>query len=473
MDGLIVENQIARQQLKEIWELAGGDSNALQHAQLPASDPILPTSFHLSTAAQTVIGAAALAAAEVWKHKTGKRQTISVDARHAAAEFRSERYFRINGSGAPSLWDPLAGIYSTGDGRFVRLHTNFPHHRENILRLLACEPARDAVQKALLKWKSFDFETAANSSGCVVAAIRSRNEWLEHPQARSIEKLPLISIEKIADAEPRPLTLPIAPGGRPLSGLRVLDLTRIVAGPVGARALAAYGADVMRIHSPHLPALEWLDRDTGRGKRSAWIDLNSKADREALKFLIQGSDVFMQAYRPRALSQKGFGPEELSSIKPGLIYVSLSAYGHVGPWAQNRGFDSLVQTATGFNFAEAEAMKLSGPKELPCQALDHASGYLMAFGAIMARLRQAQEGGSWHVRVSLAQTGNWIWSLGQSPESVKGRDLTYEDVSDLIETSASEYGEVSAIRHSAVFSETSARWEQPVTPLGASAPKWD
>jgi hypothetical protein len=229
----------------------------------------------------------------------------------------------------------------------------------------------------------------------------------------------------------------------------------------------------MRIHSPHLPALEWLDRDTGRGKRSAWIDLNSKADREALKFLIQGSDVFMQAYRPRALSQKGFGPEELSSIKPGLIYVSLSAYGHVGPWAQNRGFDSLVQTATGFNFAEAEAMKLSGPKELPCQALDHASGYLMAFGAIMARLRQAQEGGSWHVRVSLAQTGNWIWSLGQSPESVKGRDLTYEDVSDLIETSASEYGEVSAIRHSAVFSETSARWEQPVTPLGASAPKWD
>lgn len=449
------ESQIAQSNLKALWNLAGGESNALKHIQLPSHDPVLPTSFYLSTAAQTVIGAAALAAAEVWKHKTGRSQTVSVNARHAAAEFRSERYFRVNGSGAPSLWDPLAGVYPTGDGRFVRLHTNFPHHKENILKLLGCGPSRDEVQKALLKWKSFDFETTANSSGCVVAAIRSRDEWLEHPQARAIETLPLLTIEKIADADPRPLPK----GSRPLSGFKVLDLTRIVAGPVGARALAAYGADVMRIYSPHLPALEWLDRDTGRGKRTTFIDLNSKSDREAMKLLIQGTDVLMQAYRPGSLSQKGFGPEELSSIRPGLIYVSLSAYGHVGPWAQNRGFDSLVQTATGFNLAEAQAMNLSGPKELPCQALDHASGYLMAFGAIMARLKQAQEGGSWHVQVSLAQTGNWVWCLGQSPENLKGRDLSYEDVSDLIETSSSELGQVSAIKHSAVFSETPAHWE--------------
>lgn len=463
-----MQNSLAHIHLKSLWALAGGNEDALNSVQLTGTDPIYASSFYLGTAAQSVIAAAALAAAEAWRHKTGIRQTVSVDARHAAVEFRSERYFRIDGSGAPSLWDPLAGVYSTGDGRFVRLHTNFPHHKENILKLLSCGPTREDVQKTLSKWNSFEFEETANLSGCVVAALRSRNEWMQHPQAQAIADLPFISLERISDAQPRSWTQ----GRRPLSNLRVLDLTRIVAGPVGARALAAYGADVMRIHSPNLPALEWLDRDTGRGKRSTFLDLEKTSDRDTLKKLIQEADIFIQAYRPGGLQEKGFSPEELSAIRPGIIYVSLSAYGHVGPWAKNRGFDSLVQTATGFNRAEAESMGLTTPKELPCQALDHTSGYLMAFGAIMARLKQAHEGGSWHVRVSLAQTGNWLWNIGQSSENLKGHDLKYEEISDLIETSDSEFGQVSAVKHAAIFSQTPAFWERSVTHLGAVLPNW-
>jgi crotonobetainyl-CoA:carnitine CoA-transferase CaiB-like acyl-CoA transferase len=463
-----VENTLAHAQLRQIWELLRADRDSLSQISFNGNDPFYSSAFYLGTTAQVSIGAAALAAAEIWKYRTGKRQSVSIDVRHAAVEFRSERYFRVDGSSAPSLWDPLAGLYPVGDGGFVRIHTNFPHHRDSILKLLACDPTREAVQRALTTWKSLDFEEAANSSGGVVAAIRSRNEWLRHPQARAIQNLPLISIEKIADAEPRPFPV----GNRPLSGIKVLDLTRIVAGPVGARALAAYGADVMRVHSPNLPALDWLDRDTGRGKRSAYVDLTSSSDREALIKLIKDADIFMQAYRPESLASKGFGPQELAQTRPGLVYVSLSAYGSVGPWAKRRGFDSLVQTATGFNLAEAQAKGLETPKELPCQALDHASGYLMALGAMIARLRQAQEGGSWHVNISLAQTGNWIWDMGQNPEALKGNDPSFDEIADLIEMKASAFGMVSAVKHSALFSDTTAYWDRPPAPLGTDASYW-
>jgi hypothetical protein len=350
----------------------------------------------------------------------------------------------------------------------VRLHTNFPHHRDNVRKVLNCKPERDDVQRALMQWKGEAFETAAYAGGCVVSMMRSHDEWLATEQATAIDPLPLIRIEKIGDTAPRPWPK----GDRPLAGLRVLDLSRVIAGPVAGRTWAAHGADVMLISSPSLPSIPWLVIDTGRGKLTSFADLKTEAGRDTLRGLLADADIFSQGYRPRSIAALGFSPEDAARISPGIVYVSLCAYGEAGPWADRRGFDSLVQTSTGFNHAEGASAGVDGPKELPMQILDHATGYLMAFGAMMARLRQAREGGSWHVRVSLAQTGRWLWNLGRLGHGIAAADVTKADVLPLLEQSRSGFGALQAVRHAAVMSATPASWLRPAMPLGSDVPEW-
>ena len=455
--------------LRELWSLGGGEPSALERVELRGDEPVLPSTFRVGTAAQVTIAAAGLAAAELWRLRSGRAQRVSVDMRAAALEFRSERYLRIAARNPPPMWDPIAGVYRTGDGRVVRLHTNFAHHRRAIVELLGCADSRESVTQALAGWKGEDFETAANGAGAVVAMMRSAEEWSAHPQARALAALPLFTIERIGDAPPRPL----APAARPLAGVRVLDLTRIVAGPVCGRTLAAHGADVLRIASPKLPFLEWLVIDTGRGKRSAHVDLETAGGRAELARLLADADVFVQGYRPGGLEARGFGPAEAARLRPGVVYVSLCAYSHAGPWSGRRGFDSLVQTATGFNHAEGVAAGVDGPKELPAQALDHGSGQLMAAAAMLARARQAREGGSWHVRVSLAQTGRWLFGLGRVANGLAAPDPSLDDVQDRLEESDSGFGRLRAVRHAAELSETPAHFARPAMPLGSSAPTWD
>jgi crotonobetainyl-CoA:carnitine CoA-transferase CaiB-like acyl-CoA transferase len=451
----------------DLWRLAG-DAGALEQLRLTGSDPALPSSFRIGMAAQASIAAVGLAAAEM-HHRTGTpRQIVSVDMRHAAVEFRSEQYLTINGGAPASIGDPLFGAYRSGDGRLVRLHTNFPHHRDNVLKLLGCAPTRAAIEAALQKWEATAFETEAYRHGCVVAAMRSLDEWAAHPQAAAIAADPVVQVERIGDAPPRPLRA----GTRALSGLRVLDLTRIIAGPVAGRALAAHGAEVMRISAPHLPFIDWLVKDTGRGKLSAFADLATPGGSTALRRLIGDADILLQAYRPGSLAARGFGPTDVAALRPGIVYGSLSAYGDLGPWAARRGFDSLVQTATGFNVAEAQAAGVDGPKELPCQALDHASGYLLAFGTLMARMRQASEGGSFLVQVSLAATGRWIWNLGRVTEGFSCQLPARDDVADLLEESQSPFGLMRGVRHAAQLSMTPAGWTRPAVPLGSDPPAW-
>jgi crotonobetainyl-CoA:carnitine CoA-transferase CaiB-like acyl-CoA transferase len=454
--------------LAGLWALGGGDPAALEAVTLGGQEPVLPSSFRVDTAAQAAIAAAGLAAASIWRARSGEAQSVAVDMTHAAVECRSERYLRVEGKPAPSMWDPIAGVYRTGDHRTVRLHTNFPHHRDNVCRLLGCKAEREDVQRALMGWEGESFETAAYAGGCVVALMRSRDEWLATPQARALEALPLFTVERIGDAAPRPWPA----GARPLAGLRVLDLSRVIAGPVAGRTLAAHGADVMLVSSPNLPSIPWLVIDTGRGKLSAFADLRTEEGRAALRSLVAEADIFSQGYRPQALAALGFSPQEVAALSPGIVHVSLSAYGHVGPWAERRGFDSLVQTATGFNHAEGVAAGVAGPKELPMQILDHVTGYLMAFGAMMARARQAREGGSWYVRVSLAQTGRWLWDLGRLPDGLAAREPGEDTVARLTEDVPSGFGPIRAVRHAAALSATPAGWAWPAVPLGASPPVW-
>ncbi len=455
--------------LSDLWTSAGGDAAALERVHLTGEEPQIPSSFRVAVAGQTTIAAAGLAAAEIWRLRGGEPQDVTVDMRHAVVECRSERYLRLDDKPPPPAWDAIAGVYKTGDNSFVRCHTNFPHHRDAVCKVLSCVPERGSVQAALMQWKGEDFETAAYAAGGVVALMRSCDEWSALPQARALAELPLVSIEKIGDAPPKQWPQ----GDRPLAGLRVLDLSRVIAGPVAGRTLAAHGADVLLVSGAGLPAIPWLTIDTGRGKLTTFIELKSEAGRAQLRELLKDADIFSQGYRPHALAALGFSPEEAAQINPGIVYVTLSAYGHAGPWAGRRGFDSLVQTTTGFNHAEGKAAGIDGPKELPAQMLDHATGYLMAFGAMMARARQAREGGSWHVRVSLAQTGRWLWNLGRLEGGLNTRDLAGETIHPVfMETVQSGFGTLTAVRHAAVLSKTPAHWSRPAMPLGSHPPQW-
>ena len=456
-----------RDALAKLWTGLGHDPGALERVDLTGGEPVLPSSFAVGTAMQASVAASALAAAEIWRARTGREQRAGVDMRAAAIASRSERYLNVDGGSAPELWDKIAGAYPCGDGRWVRLHTNFPHHRDGVLAILECAHDKAAVAEALQSWKAFELEETCAQAGLVVTAMRSFAEWDGHPQGQAISRLPLLSLERIGDA-PAPRW---PEGDRPLAGLKVLDLTRIIAGPVGGLTLAAHGADVMLVTSPNLPAIEPLVIDTGRGKLSTQIDLHEKAGRQAFEALLREADVLVQGYRPGGLEALGFGPQDAARIRPGIVYVTLCAYSHEGPWSPRRGFDSLVQTASGFNAGEAEAAGIAGPKPLPAQVLDHATGYLLAYGAMSALLRRAAEGGSWHVRASLAQTGFWLRSLGRI-DGLHCKDLARDEVLDCLEESASGFGLLSAVKHPATLSETPTRWERPSVPLGTHAPVW-
>jgi crotonobetainyl-CoA:carnitine CoA-transferase CaiB-like acyl-CoA transferase len=453
--------------LATLWRLAGNSDAALEAVTLTGGEPVLPSSFAVGTAAQATIAAAALAAGELWRLRTGRRQGVSVAMRDAAIEFRSERYLRVDGEAVADTWDKIAGLYRCGDGRLMRLHTNLPHHRDGLLALLGCAYDRAAVQRALDGWQAETLETAAAEAGLVVTACRSFAQWDAHPQGRAVARLPLLSIEPIGEAPREPLPA----GDRPLAGVRVLELTRVIAGPVCGRTLAVHGADVLLVTAPHIPAQQPLVIDTGRGKRPAFIDLRDASGRASLAALLRDADIVVQGYRPGAIAKFGFGPQEAARIRPGIIYVSLCAYGHEGPWAGRRGFDSLVQNASGLNVGEAHAAGAREPMPLPAQALDHGTGYLMAFAAMSALARRAEHGGSWHVRASLAQTGHWLRHLGRI-DGMACPDPGFAMVRDRLDEGESGFGRLTAVRHAAVMTETPPRWERPSVPLGTHPPVW-
>lgn len=461
----------AMQAVHTLWTGAQLAPAALARLELPGSEPALPSSFAIGTALQASLGAAAMAAAEFGVLAGGPTQSVSVDVADAVCEGSCR--FLLDGN-KPRVWDPLSGLYRCGAGvpRHVRIHANFAHHRDGVLRLLGLPPGpetpREAVESALTRWEAFELEAAADALGLVVAAVRTPREWQARPQWAAVATLPTVAIDRIGDAPPQP---PVRGDARvaPLDGLRVLDLTRILAGPLAGRTLAAYGADVLLVNGPHLPNIDAIV-DLSRGKRSALVDLRDPAGVECLRTLVRGADVVLHGYRPGALAERGFAPDDLARLRPGIVSVSLSAYGHRGPWAGKRGFDSLVQSATGINIAEAEAFGDPMPRPLPLQALDISAGFLLAFGALAALHRQRREGGSWQVRVSLAGAGRWLEGLGR----VEGGPASaWPDVGAAMEASESGFGTLLAVRHAARFSATPAAWRRPSMPPGSHAAAWD
>jgi crotonobetainyl-CoA:carnitine CoA-transferase CaiB-like acyl-CoA transferase len=456
---------MATTSLQALWRAAGCDPGLLEHIHVAGADPVLPSTFKIGEAAATSIGAAALAAADLWRLRSGRMQRVDVNLRAAAMAFRSERHLRIDGKPPPPLWDDIAGFHATGDGRWVQLHTNFPHHRARTLSVLACPGNRAAVGEAVSRWHGEALEEALVTAGACAAYVRTPQEWLAHPQQAAVAGLPLLEIVPIGESPVE--ALPPAP--RPLSGIRVLDLARILAGPVATRCMAAHGADVLQVSAAHLPNIDQLIIDTGFGKRSSRLDLRRAADRETLMKLVRDADVFLQAYRPGALDALGFSPEALAALRPGIIYVTLSAWGHQGPWRLRRGYDSLVQSASGIAW---ECGRDGAPGTLPAQAQDHATGYLAAFGALVALARRAQYGGSYLVRVSLAQTGHWFKALGRMEAGGAG-EPDNADIADLLETRPTAFGRLVHLgANAARMSATPCQWTLPPAPLGTHDAHW-
>jgi crotonobetainyl-CoA:carnitine CoA-transferase CaiB-like acyl-CoA transferase len=453
--------------LEQLWRHAGGEPAALEQATLVGGDPVLPGNFLIGAAATASIAAAALAAAELWRLRTGRPQAVRVDARDAAAAFRGERYLRVDGRKSPDPWGPISGLYRCGDGRFIQLHCNFPHHEAGTLRVLGGAGTRDAVRAAVAAWKGAELEDALAAAGMCAGMVRAPEEWRRHPQAWAVAELPLLEIVRVADAPPEAA----GRGDRPLSGVRVLDLTRVIAGPVCGRTLAEHGADVLLVAGRHLPSIDLLVMATGQGKRAAHLDLRRAEDADQLRALAGECDVFCQSYRPGALAGRGFSLDALARRRPGIVYVTLSAYGHAGPWRDRRGFDSLVQSVSGIAHEGGAAAGLDAPRHLPAQALDYATGYLAAFGAMVALARRAREGGSYLVRVSLAQTGRWLDGLGRI-DGQGAPDPTVDDVDDLLETAETPFGRLRYVAPAAQLAETPARWERPAVPLGTHEPAW-
>ena len=464
----------AHEVTRQLLDHAGLPSDTAQGLLLTGADPALPSSFGVGTAAQATVAAAALAACAVGRQRGQARQTVSVDMRHAALECTG--WFSVDGV-TPPQWDAFSGLYQTADG-WVRIHANFAHHRDGALRLLGLDPAtatRADAEALLATWKAAAFEDAAAAAGLVATRMRSFSAWDSTPQGRAVARQPLFTLRRIDGPPAAPLALPeLAAGDRPLTGVRVLELTRILAGPVGGRALAAHGADVLLVNGPHLPNIASI-ADTSRGKRSALVDLREAEGRATLEALAGEAQVFIQGYRPGGIEARGFGPEQLAAIRPGIVYVSLTAYGTQGPWAGRRGFDSLVQTAMGFNLAEAEAAGEARPRPLPFQALDECTGLLMAMGAAAALHRQQTQGGSWLVEVSLAQTGHWLRHLGRVPDGFAvsaPKTLEQPGEDGLLESSASGFGALRAVSHSALLPKTPAKWDRVSMPPGSHPPAW-
>ena len=463
-----------REALRTILPIAGWPAERADTVTISdGTDPVLPTPFRIGTAGAATLAATGLAAADLWEIRSGRRQNVSVDFRHASASLRSGHYMKLGDGQVSHARNSIMGVYPTKDGRWSYLHCNFPNHRAAALGVLGVAEDREAVARAVLNWNAADLEEAIIAAKGAGGMVRTHEEWARHPQSAAIAALPLMEIVRIGDSPPEAMP----PGNRPLSGIRVLDLTRVLAGPTCARTLAEHGADVLKITGAHLPNLGYQEFDTGHGKLSAQLDLRQQRDVDILHGLVREADVFSQGYRPGTLGGRGLAPEELAEIRPGLVYVSLCAFSHAGPWASRRGFDTVVQTVSGITSRQAEIVpgKTPGPQFYPVSAIDYCTGYLMAFGAMVALARRAREGGSWLVRISLAQVGKWIVDLGEVPAAA-ARDAPAEFTPDELErwsmVSNTPSGPLRHLKPVVQMSETPTYWARPSVPLGYHQPVW-
>jgi len=436
---------------------------------------VLATRFTADEAVSAAVAAGATVAADLWTLRTGETQSVEVSTREAAASLNSYGFVRIEDPArAPPLRDPaifrtgVLGFHATRDGRHVLLHPSFPPGTERVLRALKCEANAESVDAACRRMDAQDIEDAVAAERGCAGVVRTPDEWDASEQGRQLANRSVVEVVKIGDSPPEP---PPKDGDMPLAGVRVLDLTRVLAGPTCARTLAQYGADVLYLASPKLPASLGFLPDTNHGKLSAWLDLDDPNSRDHLRELLRTTDVFSQGYRTGAMERMGFGPAQLATLRPGIVYTSINCYGHEGPWRGRAGWEQLAQTVTGMAHVHGGD---GGPKLQPGAVTDYTTGFLAAFGALIALQRRALYGGSYLVRVSLCQTGMWVRGLGIAGEDrvARAEPLSGDEIRQIVITSDGGYGPMSHLRPPVRMERTPARWKRPVVQLGTHPAEW-
>ncbi len=453
---------------------------AIEAAGLPApgntnwsvqgNDPFFRSPIPLATGASAALVMLGSALDELHCARGGKRQSVSIDAQHAALSLLSMWLLTVDGKDAlqalSATSDNLIGQYPCGDGTVLHLQPGFQHHNEAICRVLACQPIATSVKSAIAGQPGSALETSLSDAGVPAVLVRDRESWHQHPQGMAMAPIATVEIEQIGESPPVPLSL----DAQPLGGLRVLDLTRVLAGPTCARILGEHGADVLHIDSPHLLDLRAAQADTAHGKRMTFLDLEAADDCAKLHSLVSAADVFVQSYRAGSLARRGFGPETLAATDKGIVYVSVNCYGHHGPWVDRPGFDGNAMAATGIS-------TLHSQEPTPGIAVamnDYCTAYWGAYGAIEGLRRRAVSGGSWLVRVSLTQSAMWFLRLPRIANGEAGH--TAEEALEISHqyrsTEQTGYGLLSQLNSPLLMSATPASYARGTPMPGSSEPAW-
>lgn len=449
--------------LESFWGALDGDPSALEAIAVKGSGA-LPSAFAVTDFASAALGVAAAALRELIRYNTGSLPRITVDRRLSSFWFGVS--IRPQGWTLPALRDPITGDYQTRDG-WIRLHANAPRHRAAAEKVLGCGGDRAAVGRAVSGWPRAELESAIVAAGGCAAEMRSCDEWLRHPQGIAVASEPLVHLTETSSTARQPH--PLGPADRPLAGIRILDLTRVLAGPIATRFLAGYGAEVLRIDPPGWDEPGVVPEVT-LGKRCARLDLETPADRERFDSLLRESDILIHGYRPGALAALGYDEQSFQTLAPGLIDVSLDAYGWSGPWAKRRGFDSLVQMSAGIAAAGMAWRAADEPIPLPVQALDQATGYLMAAAALQGLARRFASHRGYRARLSLARTAKTLIDFGtheaDQPLEQEGEQDTDQGVEE------TSWGPALRLRPPVAIESAPMHWTRPASALGSSTATW-
>ncbi|MES2944795.1 MAG: CoA transferase [Pseudomonadota bacterium] len=449
----------------------------LPRIQITGEDPVVPSRYRAGLASATALGAMAVGISEIWKQRSGVTQEISISLKKAAVPgLRTLAYLRRDGHGLQLSRPPSENkvFFETRDGRQIYLlrHAFYHDHFSRLLASLDCSSATESIARAVARRDAQELEDSLAEARAMGAIARTQEEWLAHPQGMYLSSRSPVEVSRMGGSDREPLR----PAARPLAGIRIVDMGHVLAGPIVSRCLAEQGAEVIHVSAPHLPDPNHIVVDTGFGKRTAFADLLNANDLERLKQLISGADIFVHSWRTGSLDKYGLSAEELTAIRPGLIYVSLSCYGSAGPWASRAGYDPFGQVVSGLAVGEGSA---DNPALASTFTLnDYLAGYLATAGVTSALVRRAREGGSYRVNVSLTGASMWLQDLGKLPPAqwpggaLGVSSLPQVDPQDLAITQTN-YGTIEHVKPLVHYSATPAFWASPPMPEGASSLDWE
>ncbi|MCJ2052902.1 CoA transferase [Methylobacterium sp. J-070] len=463
----------------ELMALRGRGMPASGEVAIEGCDPFFRTPFRVGETAAACLAAIGVAASDIWEARTGRRQRVGISVRQAAATLRTVDYTSArdaDGTYRPvPIPDAMAHMltvtqpWRTADDRYLLPHLNLPHLAARVLGVLGCESTPDAVARAVARWRADDLEEAIAEARACGGTVRTREAWLAHPQGAYLAGRPAVEIEPVGDAPARPLP----PAVRPLSGMRVLDLTRILAGPIAGRCLAEHGADVLMVTAPDLPQTPEHVRDTSHGKRSCFLDFRDPRQRDRFRALVSEADVVIDGYRPGVMARFDLDADSLTALRPGLVHVAVTCFGSGGPFADRAGWEQVAQAVTGICDANGLLTGAGRPKLVFAPTCDYTTGYLAAYGTMLALGQRLLVGGGYRVHASLCRSAMLIQAQGlvdgfeSAPERLSEADLT-----DLWIESDSAYGTLRTLGPVLRLSETSGRWSLPTPKLGMHAAEW-